>query len=139
MSMKKRGAALIILPVLALILQILPYGAVLNFANPEGEPFRRAYSYFSLVPFGYANFGPLITAILTCVLMLLIFIVIFKYNDTVYGAAQLISAIAFFASVTPIFYGLQNISVIGIVISVALCAHTVLMTIIKKTYKKDYK
>ena len=32
----------------ALILEILPYGAVCNFANPDGEPWRYTYSYFHL-------------------------------------------------------------------------------------------
>ena len=36
---------------IALVLEILPYGAVCNFANPEGEPLRRTYSYFDLTPF----------------------------------------------------------------------------------------
>lgn len=58
----------------ALLLEILPYGVVLNFARPDQEPFRRYYSYFSLTPFGYANFAPLPTGILTgiaCLLLLL--------------------------------------------------------------------
>ena len=49
----------------ALILEILPYGAVCNFANPDGEPWRYTYSYFDLTPFGYANFAPFIVALLT--------------------------------------------------------------------------
>lgn len=62
---------LVIFPLAALILELLPNGVVLNFANPEGEPWRHTYSYFSLTPFGYANFGPFLTAILTCVLLAL--------------------------------------------------------------------
>ena len=37
--MKKRLTYLI-LPVVTLILEILPYGAVCQFANPEGAPWR---------------------------------------------------------------------------------------------------
>ena len=53
-----------------LVLELLPNGVVLNFANPEGAPWRKTYSYFSLTPFGYANFGPFITSVLTCILII---------------------------------------------------------------------
>lgn len=50
-----------------LLLEFLPLGAVLSF--PQGPNttglHQETYSYFSLVPFGYANFTPLITGILT--------------------------------------------------------------------------
>lgn len=49
--MKKRFLYLIF-PAVALILEILPFGAVCNFANPDGEPWRETFSYFSLTPFG---------------------------------------------------------------------------------------
>ena len=44
-----------ILPVITIVLEILPYGAVCNFANPEGEVLRETFSNFDLTPFGYAN------------------------------------------------------------------------------------
>ena len=48
--MKKR-LLYVLLPIVTLILEILPYGAVCNFANPEGEPFRKTFSYFDLIIF----------------------------------------------------------------------------------------
>ena len=45
--MKKKMITLALL-LSALVLEILPYGAVLNFANPEGESWRKTYSYFRL-------------------------------------------------------------------------------------------
>lgn len=135
--MKKRNYRLLILPLLTLILQMLPYGAVLNFANPEGESFRRTYSYFSLVPFGYANFGPFITAVLTCSLMVMAVILLFKYNKTVYRAALAISAVAFAVSLTPLLYGVRYMSVIGVIISVALGAQTVLLFATNKDKKEE--
>ena len=59
--MKIKKSLFVVLPLATLILELLPNGVVLNFANPEGEPWRRTYSYFSLTPFGYANVGPFIT------------------------------------------------------------------------------
>ena len=80
--MKKRLLYLI-LPIITLILEILPYGAVCNFAHPETDGtigrFRELYSYFDLLPFGYANFAPLLTAIVTCFVFL--FLVIYCFTD----------------------------------------------------------
>ena len=69
--MKKR-LPLLLFPVLALILEALPYGAVLQFGRPAAAPLRELYSYFDLTPFGYANFAPLFTALGTCVLLVLL-------------------------------------------------------------------
>ncbi|MBQ8880024.1 MAG: hypothetical protein IJY69_04200 [Clostridia bacterium] len=65
--MKKRGRFLI-LPFFTLILEALPYGAVMYFANMGGKSIRSTYSYFDLPPFGYANFSPLLTAVITGIL-----------------------------------------------------------------------
>lgn len=49
----------------ALILEILPLGAVMVFAaGPDGR-FVEVCSYFSLLPLGYANFAPMLTEIAT--------------------------------------------------------------------------
>ena len=63
--MKKRFLYLI-LPIITLILEALPYGAVCIFASSPTEKHRETFSYFDLTPFGYANFAPLFTAIITC-------------------------------------------------------------------------
>ena len=62
---------LLILPIITIVLEILPYGAVLVFAPSPTDRVRETFSYFSLTPFGYANFAPFITAMLTCVVLLL--------------------------------------------------------------------
>lgn len=62
---------LLILPIITIVLEILPYGAVLVFATSPTDRVRETFSYFSLTPFGYANFAPFITAMLTCVVLLL--------------------------------------------------------------------
>ncbi len=113
----------IILPILLLIatiLELLPYGAVLNFANPEGLSWRRTFSYFSLTPFGYANFGPLITALLTCVLLILATISIFKYSKGLNTAITNVSGIATLVSLSPLLYGINYISAVGVAITVVL-------------------
>ena len=63
--MKK--VCLAVLPALTIVLELLPLGAVCIFATSPTERVKETFSYYSLTPFGYANFAPLITAILTVV------------------------------------------------------------------------
>ncbi len=118
--MKLKKCSLIGLPIIAIILEILPYGAICNFANLEGELLRRAYSYFDLTPFGYANFGPLITAILSCVLLVLALVAIFKQSKGLETTIKVISGIAVVTSLMPLTSGINTFSVIGALISMVL-------------------
>ena len=117
MRRKQTVIALAILVVI-LVLEILPCGAVLHFANPEGEPFRETFSYFDLTPYGYANFGPFITAILTCVLLVLSVIKLFV--DKGEKAIKIISIIALITSLMPLLVNCY--SMIGGAISILLLA-----------------
>ena len=118
--MKIKKLPLLIFPIAALILELLPNGVVLRFANPDGEPWRRTYSYFSMMPFGYANFGPLITAILTCVLLVLVAIYLFKPSKGVNTAILNVSGFATAASLMPLMFGFYYITTIGVIITILL-------------------
>ena len=118
--MKIKKSLFVILPLVALILELLPYGAVLNFANPDGEPWRKTYSYFSMMPFGYANIGPLITAILTCVLLVLVVVYLFKPRKGLNTAILNVAGFATVASIMPLMFGFDYITLIGVIITVLL-------------------
>ncbi len=118
--MKIKNILLTSLSLITLILELLPNGVVLNFANPEGEPWRRTYSYFSLTPFGYANFGPFLTAILTCVLLVLVVIHLFKPSGGLNTAIKSMAAVATATSLMPLMFGTDYITAIGIIITVLL-------------------
>ena len=120
--MKMKKLLLVSFPIIAFVLELLPYGVVLNFANPEGEPWRRTYSYFSLTPFGYANFGPFITAILTCVLLVLVVVYLFKSHKGLNIAIMNVSGFATATSLLPLMFGFSYITVIGVIVSVLLAA-----------------
>lgn len=61
--------------VASIILMVLPYGVRMQFAAPPGEgPFVFYYSYFSGIPLGYANWLPIITALLSIAILLLLII-----------------------------------------------------------------
>ena len=116
----KKNVIYVILPMITIVLELLPYGAVLNFANPEGEPWRETYSYFSLMPFGYANFGPLLTAILTCVLLILGAILFFGKKDTMRKSIKWVSGVAIATSLMPLMFGLNFFTLVGALISLVL-------------------
>lgn len=85
--MKKRIIYLL-LPIVTLILKIFPYGAVCNFADGPGNTIRKTFSYFSLVLFGYANFTPLITAIITCIMFILLIIYVITNKQVFVSKAK---------------------------------------------------
>lgn len=123
--MKKR-ILILCLSVLAVILECLPYGAVLNFGIPDTSGghayFRETYSYFSLMPFGYANFGPLLTAVMTCVLLLLCLIYLLMNKQGLKKAISVISGITLAFSLMPLMFGIRFFSVVGGVISAVIAA-----------------
>lgn len=64
-----RVGALLILAA-ALVLECLPRGVEMRWATPPGEPAHVSYcAYFSLLPVGYGNVFPLLTALATVVLL----------------------------------------------------------------------
>ena len=124
--MKKRLLYLI-LPIVTLILEILPYGAVCNFANPEGEPWRKTFPYFDLTPFGYANFAPLITAIITCIILLLLVIYCITGKRRLVIVIKNVLCVCAVISLGPLVLGIRFFSFIGALITVSLIAELLLL------------
>ena len=116
---------------IAVVLEALPYGAVLKFANPEGESWRRTYSYFSLTPFGYANFSPLIVALLTCAILALVIISVFS-KMKVRIPLIIVSAVATVLSLVPILLGIDYFTLTGVFVFIALLVTTVVASIKEK-------
>lgn len=118
----KKKIFLLCIAAATVILEALPYGVVMNFANPEGEPWSRTYSYFSLVPYGYANFAPLIVALLTCAILILTVVSIIT-KKTMRRAIVWTSVGA--TVLTPASL-LGSVTVIGVFIFILLLSTTVL-------------
>ncbi len=134
--MKKRFLCLLF-PVITLILEILPYGAVCNFANPEGEPWRKTFSYFDLTPFGYANFAPLITAIITCIIFVLLAVYCITGKHPLATVARALLCVCSFFSLGPLVFGISFFSVVGGLITLSLLAELLLLHFtVKKTETK---
>ena len=120
MIKRKQPIILVAILIAILVLEVLPYGAVLHFANPEGEPFRETFSYFDLTPYGYANFGPFITALLTCSLLVMSVVDLFLSNRRLKNALRIVTFVALIASLGPLLVNCY--SIIGGAISILLLA-----------------
>ena len=130
--MKKRLLYLV-LPIITLILEILPYGAVCNFANPEGSPWRETYSYFNLTPFGYANVAPLITAIVTCIILMLTTVYIITGKKRIANTINVTTIIGAVISLGPLVFGINYFSLVGLLITVSLILEALLIHFTMKT------
>ena len=129
--MKKLKIFLLGSVVASIILEALPYGAVCNFATPE-KTLRTLFSYFDLTPFGYANFGPFLTACLTCIMLLLSVLMIISDKPVISKTATIISVVSIITSLMPLMFGVSYYSVIGGIISVLMIIQFVIIMIIKK-------
>ncbi len=123
----KRKLLYLILPLITLVLEILPYGAVCNFADGYNKIHRVTYSYFDLTPFGYANFAPLLTAIISCGVIILLIIYLFIDKDRIISIVKTLLLIALILSLCPLLYGLDYFSLIGILITLSIFAELVLL------------
>ena len=124
--MKKRFLYLV-LPIITLILEVLPYGAVCIFASSPTDRIRETFSYFDLTPFGYANFAPFLTALITCLIFILLLIYWLKGNVVFAIKAKNILYVATVMSLGPLVFGLSYFSVVGALITICLIAELLLL------------
>lgn len=130
---------LLALPLIALVLEAMPFGAVMIFAvqGDDGslDRIRRTVSYFSLTPFGYANFGPLLTALLSCLMLALTVWLCVRPAAGVYKAVLTVNALAVITSLLPLFLGTAFYSLTGAAISAALTAQLLYLLYSKRKEK----
>ena len=113
----------IMLQCVALVLEILPIGSVMVFAPSPDERVTRIYSYFSLLPVGYAMVTPMLTGILTIVIIVLGVIAVFKFDKSskLRKAIFICSVISFLLSIIPLFlFGMFGMTVASYVVSGAI-------------------
>ncbi|MBQ3137061.1 MAG: hypothetical protein IJB74_06210 [Clostridia bacterium] len=130
--MKKYKFGSLIGCVILIFLEMLPVGAVLTFAGDGGETVRKTYSYFSLLPYGYANFGPFLTAVLAVVLTVLTLINLFSNKKWLLNASITLSATAIVTSLLPLMLGTDYFTPTAVIITLLLSALTALNIFTKK-------
>ena len=129
-KMKILGIARLVCCVAAVVIQILPLGAVLRFgitAQDGTVSFSfENYSYFDITPFGYAMFNYMICAVFTAIASLLS-IVRTVTKSRRQTPVTVLSAIALAMSLIPYIFGAYNI--FTIIVSVLLAAVVALSVI----------
>ena len=122
-KMKILGIARLMCCVAAVVIQILPLGAVLRFgitAQDGTVSFSfENYSYFDITPFGYAMFNYMRCAVFTAIASLLS-IVRTVTKSRRQTPVTVLSAIALAMSLIPYIFGAYNI--FTIIVSVLLAA-----------------
>ena len=131
--MKKR-LLLLIAPLIALILECLPNGVIMTFADGPDSTFTMTYSYFGLTPIGYAMYGPFLTAVMTCVIIILSLIYVFTAKQGLKIAILVLSAFVTVFSVLPlpIILGIETVTVINVIVAACLLAEAILTLPLKK-------
>ena len=103
----------------ALILEILPYGATLRFATDE-EILVRTFSYFSFIPFGYANFSPMITGILTASSLFVSLYTMIKRKNSKSKLLLYFNLVVFVISLAPLLDGVEYYNGVAFTVSLLL-------------------
>lgn len=131
--MKKRFL-LLILPISAIILELIPGGVIMRFATPPGEPPVFEYcSYFSLLPFGYGNIMPLLTALITCAVFIMLLVYCVKESDFLLNCSRgFLCGGIFFSVLSYTLFGSENITLIGVSITALLAAELLVLLFVKK-------
>lgn len=137
-SKHSAGTASLVALASALILEALPYGAVLIFSSGPEKRIKETFSYFSLTPFGYANFSPFLTAILTVLAAVLSVAAIIKRlrAPRLQNAAFICTVIALICSVVPfLMFGTAYMSAVGAAITILLLASLIFQALSNREVK----
>ena len=126
--MKKR-LLYVLLPLLTIVLEILPYGAVCNFATSPTDTVRKTFSYFDPTPFGYANFFPLLTAIASCLVLVFLTLYCIRGRIHVLIKAKFTLYVAIPLSLGPLLFGIDYFSLVGRFITLTLIAELILLQV----------
>ena len=131
-----------LLTLIALIIEIIPRSTALTFAHPGADGglvySTEYYSYFSLMPFGYGNAGPLITAILTCVSLLLVEVYFARRQTWLLGTELVVSGAGVVTSLLPLLLGFTGgYGVLSAIITASLAGSFVLLISERKRRQRD--
>lgn len=132
--MKKLKILNVVFVSVALILEILPFGVKMKWADFFYEK-STYHSYFDLTVWGYGDMGPFICGILTSVLLIMLVLTFFKKPKKAYlFSVCAIGLCTTMVSVIPAFY--DSYTLIGLIITVILGASTELSVMMYMNTKK---
>ncbi|SHN88459.1 hypothetical protein [Desulfitobacterium chlororespirans] len=100
---------------IAIMLMATPYGIAMTFASGPTERVTKYFPYFSLMPFGYGNWFPIITALLSIVVVFLLLVGIRKANTG--KAVRVCLVLCIIASVLS-WLIFESTSIVGVCVAV---------------------
>lgn len=117
-----KKALLVLLPLIALALEVLPNSIVMHFmADPaEGGSYAHYCSYFDFLVVGYGNWGPMLTGVLTGVILLLGIVYLARSGGKLVKWIRNLAITAFAFSLTALFF--REMTLYGYMISALLLA-----------------
>ncbi len=101
----------LIFPVLASILMLMPHAVEMNFSTGNGEDLICYYSYYSTMPFGYGDIGPLLTAVATIIILIGLALNIFYFKRYILNGVFVLYILAIAFSVFHLFFNANAYSI----------------------------
>ena len=123
----KRKFYVCLFPLIALILELFPNGVVMRFANPEGEPWVKTVSFFDPLPYGYGNFGPFLSALITAALVILSVFYAVKGGRKLKKVLLILSLAAAVFAILPITFGVSYVTAIMVLVFASHIAQIILL------------
>ena len=126
---KKFYLCAVVFQSIAFVLELLPNGIAMAFAAGPDERVINTFSYFSLTPWGYADFTPLLTGILTVVVLILGIVALIRFEKSAkYRHASFVcNAIALLTAIARLFIlGAESMTAISYAVFAALLLSEVL-------------
>ncbi len=113
----------------ALVLEALPVGAVIVFAPGPDSRVARTFSFFSLIPPGYADFFPLLSGVCTVMAALLTTLLLIRRRARGISALVFCCAAAIFSLLPALVFGTSHMNAASWVIFALLIASCALQAV----------
>ena len=121
-------------PAAAVIVEALPWSAVLKFGGPSPETAKtEVYSSFDPLVFGNGNVAPMICAVLSVLLLVISVAAVISKKRALGDIGMILSALTFVESLAPVFTG--HVTVWTVVIAVFLVCSAIVSGISLKREK----
>ena len=128
----KRKLLLLTLPVITILLETLPAGVKMCFMGPnQQEYFTEYYSYFDTFPIGYAMFSPILTAVISCLILALLIIYCFVSNSSLLKAIKVLLCVAIGLSLCHLIFGFKYLTLVGGLVTLSMIVELILLYLIK--------
>ena len=125
---------------ISVALMLLPSGVAMKFVSEPGPPMEYVtyyYSYISGMPIGYGNWFPILTAILSFAVLLVLIISLIRRMESGSRKTVLICLSICIVSALISWRLFNSVSIIGVIICVLHAIALALQIIFKRTEERD--